>query len=277
VAGVLPYLEGLSLPPEDSLALNPGGVRGGGLEVAVIAPPRIANFTDFHTLDAEAGVSLRYIDRAENLGRPHLVILPGSKNTLSDLQFLRTSGLAAAVREAYCAGSFIVGICGGYQMLGSLISDAAGHDGCGGAAEGLALLPVETDFCREKTAVRVSGSTVAGGHALQGYEMHLGQTRRLAGAPFALLREENGRSKEDGTVSPDGRVLGTYLHGLFDCAPFRAAFLGTVRAAYGLPPAADSGLAAREKREHSYRLLAEAVREHLATNLLWAILEGKAV
>ncbi len=275
VAGVLPYLEWLSLPPEDSLDLSPGGARGEGLDVAVVALPRIANFTDYHALATEEGVSLRYVDRAKNLGRPHLVILPGSKNTLSDLQFLRQSGLAAAVREAYAAGSFVVGVCGGYQMLGEHIHDADGSDGCGGKAEGLGLLPVATEFRPQKTTALVSGCTVAGGHQLEGYEIHLGRTRRLAGAPFALLRDERGATREDGTVSPDGRVLGTYLHGLFDCAPFRSAFLAAVRASFALPPAAGSGQSAREKREESYRLLAEAVRRHLDTKLLLSVLEGK--
>ncbi|MDW7684097.1 MAG: cobyric acid synthase [Bacillota bacterium] len=262
VLGVIPYLEALSLPAEDSLGLDHAVPKGTGLDVAVIRLPRIANFTDFHILAEEEGVRLRYVQRPGDLGHPHLIILPGTKNTLEDLCWLKTSGLAGALLHARQEGAYVAGICGGYQMLGESVVDQGSVDGAGGLAEGLGLLPVDTAFSPEKTTVRVSGATVRDGEEVQGYEIHMGRTHRRDAAPFATLTDGDGCTYEDGAVSEDGRVFGTYLHGLFDSPAFRSGFLNRVRAANGLEQKAPGGLSARGKREQSYTLLASAVREH---------------
>ncbi|EEG78268.1 cobyric acid synthase [Dethiobacter alkaliphilus] len=268
VIGVIPYLDRLSLPAEDSLAL--GGIQppGGELDVAVIQLPRIANFTDYHVLATENGVRLRYVQTPQQLGSPHLVILPGSKNTLADLRWLKSCGLAKAVAAAVNGGSSLVGICGGYQMLGRRVVDLQSADGTGGSEEGLGLLPVETEFLPQKTTVRVKGETIEHGEELCGYEIHMGQTTRGETEPFARLTSEKGQSYEDGAVSADKRVFGTYLHGLFDAATFRHGFLNRLRKAHGLKPQEGDTLSARQKREQSYQLLAQAVREHLDCDLL---------
>ncbi|MCL5982616.1 MAG: cobyric acid synthase [Firmicutes bacterium] len=271
VVGVLPYLGELSLPPEDSLSL----VRrhgGSGLEAAVIALPRIANFTDYHVLAAEEGISLRYVSSPAEFGAPQLVILPGTKNTLADLDFLQESGLDAKVKAAYRSGAFLLGICGGYQMLGQRILDNLGSDGAGGSRLGLGLLPVETEFGTVKTTARVCGHTLPEGEELAGYEIHMGQTRRFGVRPFARLTTEDGKEYLDGAVSGDGRIIGTYLHGLFDAASFRQSFLNRVRRAFNLPEQQGDNRSARQQREASYRLLAASVREHLDTAQLLQLL-----
>lgn len=274
-AGVLPYLDELSLPPEDSLWLRDTPAGGSGTDVAVIVLPRMANFTDYHVLAGEPGVKLRYVKRPGELGMPHLVIVPGTKNTLEDLSYLYRSGLAKAILEAYRAGAFVLGVCGGYQVLGQEVADATGCDGQGGKMKGLGLLNTVTEFSREKTTTWVRGFTVEDNLEIGGYKIHMGRTRRLGGRPFATLCEEQGREYEDGAVSDDGRVMGTYVHGLFDGAVFRRTFLNRVRAAFGLPEVSGDEKSGRQRREESYRLLARAVEEHLDTGLLHEILEGK--
>ncbi|MBS4030765.1 MAG: cobyric acid synthase [Clostridiales bacterium] len=273
IVGVVPFLEKLSLPAEDSLGLRGAGNGAGELQVVVITLPRIANFTDYHVLAEEEGVSLRFTDRPGEIGSPHLIILPGTKNTLADLAFLRDSGLAETILAAQQHGSYVVGVCGGYQMLGERITDPSGSDGTGGDGQGLGLLPVETEFYPEKTTIRVTGKTVFEGESLEGYEIHMGRTIRLAGEPFASLAAEDGVWRPDGAVSGDGRVIGTYLHGLFDSAQFRQGFLNRVRVAHGLPERTGDGVSARQRRESSYRLLAQAVRDHLDLELLHTLIQ----
>lgn len=277
LVGVIPYLSGLSLPAEDSLGIRDGVQKAWDLDVAVIRLPRIANFSDFHILAEEEGVRLRYVTGTRQLGRPQLIILPGTKNTLADLGWLKETGLFEAISNAVRGGTFVVGVCGGYQMLGTAVRDPLGVDGAGGVASGLGLLPLETDFTPEKTVIRVLGKTVEHGEALEGYKIHLGQSRRLRGAPFARLTGEDGSSYEDGACSEDGRVLGTYLHGLFDAADFRSGYLNRVRQAFSRPTKCP-GFSAREKRESSYVLLAAAVRQHLDCDYLRKLLhkQGEA-
>lgn len=265
IVGVVPFLEKLSLPAEDSLGLRAARSRPGELYVVVITLPRIANFTDYHVLAEEEGVSLRFTDRPEDIGSPHVIILPGTKNTLADLVFLQESGLAEKILVAQRQGSYVVGVCGGYQMLGERITDHSGNDGAGGESLGLGLLPVETEFFPEKTTIRVTGKTAAHGEALEGYEIHMGRSIRLAGDSFASLATADGVWRPDGSVSGDGRVIGTYLHGLFDSAQFRQGFLNRVRVAHGLPKQSGDGVSARQRRESSYILLAQTVRDHLDT------------
>lgn len=276
LVGVIPYLSGLSLPAEDSLGIKAAAKKNWDLDVAVIRLPRIANFSDFHILEEEEGVRLRYILGTSELGRPQLIILPGTKNTIADLAWLKETGLFEAIGTAVAGGAFLLGICGGFQMLGQLIRDPHGVDGTGGVTSGLGLLPLETEFLPEKTIIRVSGETVGEGEVLEGYKIHFGESSRFGVAPFARLIGDDGNRYEDGACSEDGRVIGTYMHGLFDAADFRGGFLNRVRKAFMLPTKR-SGLSAREKREDSYRLLAAAVRRHLDCDFLLELLHKQAV
>lgn len=196
VAGVLPYLE-VDIEDEDSLADRLQRRHSDALiDIAVIRLPRISNFTDLLALETTAGIGVRYVQRVEQLGDPDMVILPGTKSTISDLKWLRGSGLAAAVTRLAAAGKLIFGLCGGYQMLGRCIRDAAGVEG-GGEMEGLCLLPVETEFLPEKrrTQMRAQILQTSGmlqglaGCEIQGYEIHMGCTQQQAGEPLLRLAD----------------------------------------------------------------------------------------
>jgi len=237
VLGVVPWLKNLAVAQEDSVWLEErtAGDSSGGVDIAVIKLPRISNYDDFDPLALEDGVSLRFVERPEDLGHPAAVLLPGSKTTLKDLSWLRSSGFDGLIAALALAGSSVVGVCGGYQMLGRRISDPLGVEGPASEESGLGLLPVETIFEPEKEttlsrgrtmssseSVRASGFLAEQAFDVEGYEIHMGRTLLPEGAR-PLLRFEDGRV--DGAVSAGGRVWGTYLHGIFDNGPFRTAWL----------------------------------------------------
>ena len=236
VLGVVPWLKNLAVAQEDSVWLEErtAGDSSGGVDIAVIKLPRISNYDDFDPLALEDGVSLRFVERPEDLGHPAAVILPGSKTTLKDLAWLRSSGFDGLIAALALAGSSVVGVCGGYQMLGRRISDPLGVEGPASEESGLGLLPVETSFEPAKETTLSRGRTMPSSESalasdflaqsfdVEGYEIHMGRTVLPDGAR-PLLRFEDGRV--DGAVSAGGRVWGTYLHGIFDNGPFRTAWL----------------------------------------------------
>ncbi|HLY64758.1 MAG TPA: cobyric acid synthase, partial [Chloroflexota bacterium] len=214
VLGVVPVVPDLNLPEEDSVALD--GASGSG-PIAVVKLPHIANFDDFDPLP------VRYVTDPAGLEGARAIVLPGTKSTVSDLAWLRERGLAAAIQQA---GLPVVGICGGFQMLGDRILDPLGIESPQPVVAGLGLLPVETIFASEKTTIQATGVVLDSGSPLNAYQIHMGQTSLLAGArPFARLSD----GSFDGAVS--GQVWGTYLHGLFHNDGFRAAWLASL----GLP------------------------------------------
>ncbi|MBA5776450.1 cobyric acid synthase [Stappia sp. F7233] len=225
--GVVPWFDAANrLPAEDALGLE-AGQSAGAVKIAVPVTSRIANFDDLDPLRMEEGVSLVLVRAGEALpGDADIVLLPGSKSTIGDLAFLRQQGwdidLAAHVRR----GGRVIGICGGYQMLGASIDDPEGIEGPAGKVAGLGLLDVETVLTPEKRLVSVNGTHAASGAALSGYEIHIGRTRGAdCSRPFAHIGEA-GEGHPDGAVSADGRIMGTYLHGLFGADGFRRALLG---------------------------------------------------
>ena len=222
--GLVPWFpDAARLPAEDAADLR-GASRGAGLHIACPMLSRIAKFDDLDPLAAEPGVRLTMVAPGQALpGDADLVILPGSKSTRGDLAFLRAQGwdidLAAHVRR----GGRVLGICGGYQMLGQWVHDPQGHDGTPGSTPGLGLLQVETVMSPDKRLTRVTGQAL--GQRIQGYEIHLGQTSGADCArPFAHIPHA------DGATSPDGRIAGTYLHGLFTEDGFRTAWLARLGA-----------------------------------------------
>ena len=212
VVGVVPYMN-LDLEDEDSLSERfTRQDKAAAIDIAVVRLPRISNFTDFNSLECIEGVAVRYIKTVSELRVPDLVILPGTKNTMEDLLWLRESGLEAAIRKLAAANTPILGVCGGYQMLGRTLSDPEGIEKQGTLA-GLGLLPCETVFNAQKTRTRMQAEVLAqpfAGARLDGYEIHMGRTRRTGAEPFCRLQT----GAEDGAVQ--GLVFGTYLHGLFD-------------------------------------------------------------
>ncbi|MDD7971207.1 cobyric acid synthase [Roseinatronobacter alkalisoli] len=221
--GVLPWFERAHLlPAEDALDLGAGVVGGGAVRIACLVFSRIANFDDLDPLQAEPGVELVMVRAGQPLpGDVRLVILPGSKSTRADLAFLRAQGwdidLAAHIRR----GGHVLGICGGYQMLGRQVSDPDGVEGPAGDMQGLGFLDVTTVMSPDKRLERVQARHVASGLDVAGYEIHIGRTTGADCArPFARLA-----GRDDGATGPDGRIMGTYLHGLFASDRFRSAFL----------------------------------------------------
>ncbi len=243
VLGVVPWIDEALLPAEDSLELEDRTRWGapGALDIAVLRQPSIANFDDFEPLAAEPGVGVRFIRRAADLGVPDLVVLPGSKSTAHDLRWLAATGLADAVRATAARGRPVLGVCGGYQMLGEAVEDPEGVESPERVAPGLGLLPVRTTFTREKTTARVRARVRPGvglfagaaGREVWAYEIHAGVTRGGGGAPFEIL-ERSGRPAAglDGAVSD--AVVGTYLHGLFADGGLRRALLDALAARKGI-------------------------------------------
>jgi adenosylcobyric acid synthase len=236
VLGVVPWLGRGLVAAEDSLDLESWeAAADAALDVAAVRLPHIANFDDLEPLAAEPGVRVRLVSRPGELARADLVVLPGSKSTVADLAWLAARGLDRAVREAVAAGTPVVGLCGGYQMLGRALHDPAGVESSVPTAAGLGLLPVVTTFAPVKVTARVRARVTAGvgpfraiaGAEVGGYEIHMGRSAvEGAQAPF-LVVERHGRavSEPDGALSEDGRVMGTSLHGLFDNPAVRRALL----------------------------------------------------
>ena len=253
--GIVPHFEAARrLPAEDAVALEDTLTNtSNGIRISVLRLPRIANFDDLDPLRLEPGVTLTFVQPGEAIpGDSRLVIIPGSKSTVSDLAALRKEGwdidLLAHVRR----GGLVLGLCGGYQMLGRLVSDPLGLEGTPGSTPGLGLLDVETTLLADKTLTRVSGTHGPSGAALEGYEIHLGKTTGVDCArPFAVLE-----GRPDGAISPTGQVMGSYLHGCFGSDAFRTKFLISL------------GIQASELRfEETVERTLDALAAHLEANL----------
>ena len=279
--GVIPYLPGLALEEEDSVGL-PELARTAWpakedtpqrrLRIAVVALPSFANFTDFDSLRAEPSVDLRFCRSAELLANADVMILPGTKQTMSDLAWMRSQHIDLAVRQTAQAG-LVAGICGGMQMLGEELADPLGVEQQG-RVQGLGLLPIRTCMAAEKVTRLCSGTLQNASlfgqplrsRAVSGYEIHVGKTDYLAGAtPFATLTD----GQPDGCISADQRVLGSYLHGIFDDDSFRHQFVAAARTFYGLMPATALNPWAAQ-RSASFDRLAAAVSESLDLSRIFA-------
>jgi len=296
VLGVIPFVPDLRIPEEDSVWLErlprahlPSA--GAVVEVAVIQLPHVANFDEFAPLAAEPGVALRYVSTRDALGDPDLVILPGTKTTLADLRWLRGRGLHDAITALAGRGAAVIGICGGYQMLGRVVEDPTGSESTvGDAAPGLSLLPIDTVFAQTKAThqVRAEVAVAAGPGLLAGcigvltaYEIHMGRSivDEAPGAftPAFTVNARSGRPPEpgtesDGLLAAGGRIMGTYLHGLFENASLRQTVLRNLAAFKGretAPEAASWGQLATLDEE--LNRLAQAVRTSIDLPRLYKI------
>ena len=272
VLGVIPYAR-VDIDDEDSLSPRLGrSSHRKAVDAAVVRLPHISNFTDFAPLERHPALGVRYVDRPDQLAGADLIILPGTKSTMEDLKWLRQSGLEREIKKLAAAGTPVLGVCGGYQMLGETLSDPEGVEG-GGELAGLGLLPCRTVFAAQKTRTRVEAEVLApglGGARLSCYEIHMGLTRRTGGAPFA--RFPDGR--EEGTAA--GRVLGTYLHGLFDTGELVERLAAWLMTEKGLSPENIRVESQDSYREGQYDLLARVVREHLDMEALYRAMEEYA-
>ena len=270
VLGVVPYLP-VHLDDEDSLAscLEEKDVKK-PLDVAVIRLPRISNFTDFSMLDQHPAIGVRYVQSVQELEKPDLIILPGTKSTLADLLWLRQSGLEAAILKLSHAGVPVMGICGGYQMLGRTLSDPAGSEG-GGVLHGMGLLPVDTVFSAQKTRTRFKARVTASdfaGAELDGYEIHTGKTT-VEGESFCIL--ENGQP--DGCVS--GKVFGTYLHGLFDTGSLTQKLAEYLCACKGISCEQAVPVSHEAYQEQQFDLLADGIRRAISMEAIYDMMERR--
>lgn len=274
ILGVVPYMD-VDIGDEDSLAASlDKKAAGGGIDAAVIRLPYLSNFTDLQALSAEPALSVRYVERAADLGKPDLIILPGTKNTIHDMKWLRGTGLEAAIIRL--AGSALIfGICGGYQILGESIEDMCGAEG-GGSIKGMGLLPVVTYFEPEKTTERAKGRTChmegtfapLSGKRVSGYEIHMGRSVLQRGEAEHVIELE-GRC--DGCC--EGNVFGTYLHGIFDEEEFREPLVELLCERRGISPGHERLISYKEYKERQYDKLADIVRKSLDIDRIYRILE----
>ena len=278
VAGVVPYGR-FDIDDEDSLSERlDGDARGAAVRIAVVRLPRLSNFTDFAALERVPGVGVYYADKPAQLEGADMIVLPGTKATLADLKWLRESGMEAQMLKQHAA---VFGVCGGFQMLGRMVSDPENTEG-GGSLRGLGLLPVDTVFRPRKTTVQARGvvECLSGmleglsGAAVEGYEIHMGETVRDTDAlPFAVLTRADGTAVSDGCQAEN--VYGTYLHGVFD-APGVALGLAQALAAHKGVSLEDAVCDTVQYREQEYDRLADTVRQTLDMDLIYRILEGNA-
>ena len=285
VLGVVPYIGDVLLPDEDSVALEgrakgAGGPGPGAVRVAVVRLPRISNFTDFDPLRCEPGVEVAFVTDPAGLAGADLVVIPGSKNTIADLGWLTERGFAAAIKAHRDGGGMVAGVCGGFQMLGTRLSDPLGVESGGGvgsgAVDGLGMIEAETVMRSEKRTFRVAATALVPGTGervdVTGYEIHTGETL-VRETPFSTITRRSGDDVRlsDGAVSADGLVWGTYIHGLFDNDRFRALLLGPLRRRKGVErPGA--GLSFGAVRSGAMERLADVVEDNLDVDRLFGII-----
>lgn len=279
VIGVVPYFQGFRIQEEDTVheetLKKSRETCTRDIEIAVIHLPHISNFTDFDPFEDEPDVNLRYVGRGTPLGNPDMVIIPGSKNTIGDLAYLKRTGMAGEIRRVRESGTPVVGICGGFQILGRELHDPLHSESDIPSIEGLGLLDIATTFARDKVTTQVTALACGPGPLLEGargaevagYEIHMGRTDLGVGvAPAFEITDRFGESNStmDGAASADGKVWGTYIHGVFDSAPFRRKVINSLRLMKGLPALEDSvSLSAWEQRQRDYDRLAGVVRGSL--------------
>ena len=282
VVGVAPYLH-IDVEDEDSLSERlTSSDKADLIDIAVIRLPRISNFTDLNVMETIPGVSVRYIRNPQELRDPDMIVIPGSKNTISDLLWMRQNGLEAAILKQAHEGKVIFGICGGFQMLGETLSDPTGIETTG-EVRGMGLLPVETVFMDGKTRTRVEGGFHLEGSIFEdieiknlkaeGYEIHMGQSTLKEGAKRLLTVTDavTGETKEDGAYKDN--VFGTYIHGIFDGPEIAQTIVKILAERKGVELGDLGTLSYAEYKETQYDLLAAGLREHLNMKKIYEILE----
>ena len=285
VVGVIPAIENLDIDEEDSVALeNKKNVGSKDIQIAVIQTPKISNFTDFDALNYEPDVSVRFVGPGDIIGTPDLIILPGSKNTLADLTYLKNSGLADEIKDLAEKGTPVIGICGGNQMLGTAIYDPHHMEGDIEESEGLGLVNSTTTMKNQKTTHQVTFDVenlhflngTFSGSELVGYEIHMGDTKPnddTVKRCFTITkRSETPITVVDGFIDGRHQVMGTYIHGVFDNDEFRRFIINQLRLRKGLEetPVVFHYF---EHKNKAYNRLADIVEEHLDMDYIMTLLK----
>ncbi|MFC2949171.1 cobyric acid synthase [Virgibacillus sediminis] len=273
VLGVIPYIENLVMEAEDSVVLDSYSSHKDTskvIDIAVIRHPMISNFTDMDPFFEENDCHVRFVRSADELADPDLLILPGSKNTLADMQFLHRTGLANRIWAlAEKNTTTIVGICGGYQMLGTSIIDTYEVESSHGKVEGLGLIPMQTKMTKEKTTVQSEGLAHYGDKIIPvtGYEIHMGEPHfKVEVSPFIQLTD-----RTEGTITENRNIIGTYFHGIFHNDSFRQNVLNDIRSKKGLAPLLNR-TSFPQKRQEGFDLLAKVVRDHVQLSRIYQLM-----
>ena len=276
--GVIPYFTDIKIQEEDSVSIDPyksNSQRGkkDKIKIKVIYLPHIANFTDFDILEKEQCVDLEYVKQSNVLEDADVIVIPGSKNTIGDLEVLRKNGFTSKIKECNSRGVSIIGICGGYQMLGKEIIDPYHIETTKEKVKGIDLLDITTKIEKNKQTCQMTAhDKLFSSGIVHGYEIHMGKTRlgNTAKPIFEIFNRSGKKVNiKDGTKSPDGRVWGTYIHGIFDNDNFRRAFLKNMRESMKLP---ESGLGNLFDKEKEYDKLASLVRNNVDMKKIYSIM-----
>ena len=283
VIGVVPWMD-IDMEDEDSVTERFIQRSGQGqIRAAIIRLPHISNFTDFNLLGAEPDVAVSYVTRASEVKDADIVILPGTKNTIEDLNWLKQRGIADEILRHARRGGMVIGICGGYQMLGQKLHDPLHVESRIPEIAGLGLLNFEVTFADGKTTVQAHGNvqcedgwlSAHNGLMLDGYEIHSGVNSFGEGCvPFLYL---NGRSEPDGVTNPEGNIIGSYLHGIFDTGSFWRAIVNHVRREKGLDENNAELMTIAQFRDREFDRLAAIVRQNLDMDAVYAIIRGEEV
>ena len=276
VLGVIPYFHDIRLPEEDSVPDKyfKTNISDKKIDIKIIYLPHISNFTDFDALKNEADVNLEYIGKGKKLGTADIIIIPGSKNTVSDLKYLYENGYEKQIKENHDKGKMIIGICGGYQMLGKKIIDKLNIESKQKEINGLGLLNIVTVFKQTKTLTQVKAKHIESNRSVSGYEIHMGETEIFGREKPAFNIYEKMRKKvniKDGARSRDKQVWGTYIHGVFDDKEFREFILNGVRQKKGLKIISSSDF----NQDEEYDKLADLFRKNINMKLIYKILGAK--
>ena len=286
VLGVLPYTD-IKIEEEDSVTTRfKQKVNKGDIHIEVVRTPHMSNFTDFNIFETQEDVSLRYVDFGESFGDPDIVIIPGTKSTIDDLMFLRKNGLENQIKELHRRGKLIIGICGGYQMLGKVLKVPYHVENDLEEVEGIGLLDVETTFEMEKTTTQVKAILDENFHGylenlsgkeVSGYEIHMGITKRNENSNnFVTVKQklEQKVNYQVGSVNKECNVFGTYLHGIFDDIDFTRTILNNIRKMKNLEPIESNVKSFKEFKNQQYDKLADYLREHLDMEKIYEIMEN---
>ena len=286
VLGVLPYTD-IKIEEEDSVTTRfKQKVNKGNIHIEVVRTPHMSNFTDFNIFETQEDVSLRYVDFGESFGDPDIVIIPGTKSTIDDLMFLRKNGLENQIKELHRRGKLIIGICGGYQMLGKVLKDPYHVENDLEEVEGIGLLDVETTFEMEKTTTQVKAILDENFHGylenlsgkeVSGYEIHMGITKRNENSNnFVTVKQklEQKVNYQVGSVNKECNVFGTYLHGIFDDIDFTRTILNNIRKMKNLEPIESNVKSFKEFKNQQYDKLADYLREHLDMEKIYEIMKN---